>query len=161
MQMRNQRLFGSWRLRLPPRLWRIAVRAGVAVVIAVVGLVVTPATPAHASWYQCVKTEFCMWSDINDSGAFYAAVNSDANLTRWSISTAYCRQGTWNDCASSAYNYGTSGMGVFMYQDINYGGGDFCLPNYTGLDNFTVVTFNNSWVGLNDNVSSLRWSWSC
>src|SRR5207302_1812551 len=104
------------------------------------------------------KTQFCMWSDINDSGAFYAAVNSDANLTRWSISTAYCRQGTWNDCASSAYNYGTSGMGVFMYQDINYGGGDFCLPNYSGLDNFTVVTFNNSWVGLNDNVSSLRWS---
>ena len=68
MQMRNQRLFGSWRLRLPPRLRRIAVRAGIAVVIAVVGLVVTPATPAHASWYQCVKTEFCMWSDINDSG---------------------------------------------------------------------------------------------
>src|SRR6266571_2687396 len=120
-------------------------------------------TSAHASTAavsaalsDCPSTYFCVWknSGYNDGPAKFAGNNTD-----WrAFSHASCPSGNWNDCASSGYNHGTSGLGVEVWQNINYGGASACLPRGWQLSNFAGYVYPGTNVSFNDSISSNFWT---
>jgi len=111
------------------------------------GLAVTSA-PAEA--YSCDSGKLCAWEHADFRGARAQFGGDNAHWSYFAKSTG----GNWNDVASSTWNNGTSGMGVFLYEHSHYDGRAFCVPRgyrYSHL----------SWYSFNDIVSSNRWSWSC
>jgi hypothetical protein len=86
------------------------------------------------------------WGDFPQSECVYPAAAKDAD-------------GTWNDCASSGYNDGTSGDAVVVYQNINYGGEDACLPDLSAAySDFADYTYGDGSASLNDSISSNSWT---
>jgi hypothetical protein len=109
------------------------------------------AQPAAAS--SCAPGDLCFWVNSGYTGPMGHVAG---NNSWWgSFSQAQCKTGTWSDCASSLYNHGNSDA-VYVYQDVNYGGGRACLAKGTKWSNLTLGYFNNS-DGLNDAISSNEW----
>lgn len=97
--------------------------------------------------------DLCFWVNIGWGGAKGHVAGNNGN---WAVfPQAQCAGGTWNDCASSAFNDGNFDA-VRLRQDINGGGGFFCIPKGVGYSNFTRLSFSNG-ANLNDAVSSNYW----
>jgi hypothetical protein len=108
---------------------------------------------------DCPATYLCVWVNINYSGgpAKFAGNNQD-----WlDFSSQGCRGGNWNDCASSGYNHGTSGLGVDVFRDIGYGGDGACLPKGWNNANFTTLLWPGTKNTFNDSISSNFWTDAC
>jgi Peptidase inhibitor family I36 len=86
------------------------------------------------------------WGDYPEHECVYPAAAHDADKT-------------WNDCASSIYNDGTSGLGVDVYQNSKYGGAVSCIPDkstiYSDLADWQYGS--NTSVNMNDSISSNNW----
>jgi Peptidase inhibitor family I36 len=97
--------------------------------------------------------DLCFWVNIGWGGAKGHVAGNNGN---WAVfPQAQCAGGTWNDCASSAFNDGNFDA-VRLRQDVNGGGGFFCIPKGVGYSNFTRLAFSNG-ANLNDAVSSNYW----
>jgi len=95
----------------------------------------------------------CFWVDIGWGGHKGHVAGNNGN---WGVfPQAQCNGGTWNDCASSAFNDGNFDA-VRLRQDINGGGGFFCIARGLGYSDFRKLHFSNG-AGLNDAVSSNYW----
>jgi hypothetical protein len=127
---------------------------------AVAGAPVTnhaPTAPAVKS--DCPATYFCVW---NSSGYSDGPAKFAGNNTNWgNFSHSSCPSGTWNDCASSGFNNGTSGFGVEVWQNINYGGASACLPRGWSLNNFAGFVYPGTSVSFNNSISSNFWTSIC
>ena len=118
-----------------------------------------PASPASADPNDCNATEMCVWVNINFRDGPGRFAGSNPNWNNFAHATcAY--NGTWNNCASSAVNFGTSGAGVQLWETINYQDGVFCLPQFAQVADFTQRQFNNGHT-LNDRVSANLWTTAC
>jgi hypothetical protein len=117
------------------------------------------AAPAAAAKSDCPSTYFCVWVNSgynNGPGKF------GGNNDNWSnFSHSGCQSGTWNNCASSGYNHGSSGLGVEVYNGINRGGASACLPQGWSLSNFSGFVYPGTSVGFNDSISSNLWTSIC
>lgn len=114
---------------------------------AVAGAVVPAATSSCPAGY------LCFWVNAGYTGN----MGKFAGNNPWwgQFSQAQCKSGTWNDCASSLYNHGNYDA-VFVYQDINYGGGRACVARGTAWSNLTTM-YSNDGHGLNDAITSNQW----
>ena len=108
---------------------------------------------------DCPATYLCVWVNINYNGgpAKFAGNNSS-----WSaFPSGGCQVHSWNDCASSGYNHGTSGLGVDVYRDIYYGGNAACLPKGWNYADFTKLVWPGTSHTFNDSISSNFWTDAC
>ena len=98
----------------------------------------------------CPSGALCFWNARNFTGGPGKLFGRNAN---WSaFGHASCPSGTWNNCASSAYNNGVSCDSV-MWDGTNYtfgAAGALVLDRGVGLDlasvGFDGVTSSNSWI---------------
>jgi hypothetical protein len=114
---------------------------------------------APAALSDCPATNFCFWvnAGYNDGPGRLSGDNPD-----WRIfAHGSCQTRNWSDCASSGFNNGTSGLGVEVWQNINYGGASACLPRGWRLDNFAGFVYPDTNVGFNDSISSNFWTSIC
>ena len=117
----------------------------------------TGAAPAALS--DCHATNFCFWvnAGYNDGPGQLSGDNTD-----WrAFGHASCQTHNWSDCASSGFNDGTSGLGVEVWQNINYGGASACLPRLWRLNNFAGFVYPGTSVSFNDSISSNFWTSNC
>ena len=115
------------------------------------------ATPAAES--ACPSSYFCAWVNANyDIGpGQWAGDNPD-----WlDFAQSSCADGTWNDCASSIYNHGTSGDSVEVYQNVNYGGASACIPDDSAYANLANYDYPGTTISMNDSISSNYWNTLC
>lgn len=110
-------------------------------------------------------TYFCFWVNSGYGGNMgkFAGPNPNWGLFKDSEcvypAAAHDADGTWNDCASSGYNDGTSGDAVVVYQNTNMGGEDACLPDHsTAYSDFASYTYGDGSASLNDSISSNSWT---
>ena len=104
---------------------------------------------------DCTSTYFCFWTDINFGGPMGKVAGNNPTWT--AFRQAACPTGTWNDCASSGFNNGTSGLGVRVYENANYGGRSTCVrKGWRG--NFTDRKWDGTSTNINDKISSNRWT---
>lgn len=116
----------------------------------------TALTPDAMS--ACPSTDFCVWvnKNYNDGPGKFGGDNQ-----YWSkFPHKSCPTGTWDNCASSGWNHGTSGLGVEVYQG-NYGGAAACLPRGWHLANFAGYVYPGTNVKFNDTISSNYWTSNC
>lgn len=113
----------------------------------------TPAVPSG-----CGSGNFCFWNNANFDDGPGQVSGDNANYTEFPH--ASCPYGTWNDCISSLYNNGTSGLGVDVFLDANYGLPDMCIPDNSG---YAVLPeyYPGTSVVLNDSISSNLWTNDC
>ncbi|MEU9448847.1 peptidase inhibitor family I36 protein [Streptomyces sp. NPDC048277] len=103
------------------------------------------ATPAAVP-SGCSAGYLCFWVNIGYSDGPGKLSGTNANWTAFSHST--CASKTWNDCASSIYNDGTTDNAV-VYTDANYSGSSGVIDKGTGGDLTSAwndVISSNSWV---------------
>jgi type II secretory pathway pseudopilin PulG len=103
----------------------------------------------------CAATYLCFWVNINEGGAEGKLAGSNPSWAAFAQSQ--CAGGTWNNCASSIVNAGTSGLGAQEYEYVNYGGGQFCMYDDEYISN--LVNFG-PWPdgsSTNDSISSNNW----
>jgi hypothetical protein len=112
-----------------------------------------PAAMQPAAQSSCPAGYLCFWVNAGYAGA----MGKFAGDNGWwgQYSQAQCQTGTWNDCASSLYNHGNYDA-VYVYQDVNYGGGRACAARGTAWSNLTTLHFNNG-AGMNDVITSNKW----
>ena len=109
---------------------------------------------------DCPSTYFCFWvnSGYGDGPGKFSGAND--NWGDYSHST--CASGTWNNCASSGYNHGTSGLGVEVWNGTGYTGYSACLPKDWSNSNFANLVWPNSGnTAFNDSISSNYWTSLC
>ncbi|MFD3583275.1 peptidase inhibitor family I36 protein [Streptomyces sp. NPDC058683] len=99
---------------------------------------------------DCPNTWFCFWQDANYSSTPGKVQGDNADWRRFSHSGCY--NGTWSDCASSAWN--RTGTTVVVWRDIGYSGLLYCLPNGWYNSNFAYAYWPGTFDGLNDSISS-------
>jgi hypothetical protein len=109
---------------------------------------------ATAAFDGCDATYLCFWVNTGRGGAEGKVAGSNPNWADFSQSQ--CAGGTWNNCASSLVNAGTSGLGAQVYEDTNYKGGDMCLSDDEYLANLTNYTWADG-SSVNDSISSNNW----
>ena len=108
---------------------------------------------------DCPITYFCVW---NSSGYTDGPGKFGGNNANWSnFSHSSCPTGTWNNCASSGYNNGTSGLGVGVWNGVNYGGASACLPQGWSLSNFAGYVWPGTSISFNNAIGSNFWVNSC
>lgn len=121
-------------------------------------LVALPATPAAASLSQCASGFICVWNATGYTDGPGSFGGSNQNWSLFSHST--CPSGTWNNCASSVYNHGSSGLGVNVYVDIDYATGSLCVPQGAGASDLSVWQYTNG-ANANNSISSNFWTSTC
>ncbi|MBM7788296.1 peptidase inhibitor family I36 protein [Tenggerimyces flavus] len=77
------------------------------------------AAPAEPAASTCEPGYLCFWTEDDYQGA----KGKVAGNNKWwgAFSQPACPRGTWNDCAQSAKNRGTSCTAI-VYSDVDYGG---------------------------------------
>lgn len=80
----------------------------------------TPASAATNPLEACPQGYFCVWSDVNYTGAM-GKFKSDNNDWR-KFPQAACPSKTWNDCASSMFNRTDKVVDVYDWVNHNAGG---------------------------------------
>ncbi|MFG1807454.1 peptidase inhibitor family I36 protein [Streptomyces sp. NPDC049040] len=114
---------------------------------------------APAAKSDCPAGSFCVWvnSNYSDGPAKFSGNNSD-----WTqFSHASCASGTWNNCATSGFNNGTSGLGVVVWQLVGGSGDGACLPRGWALSDFQGYVWPNTTDSFNDSISANVWSSNC
>ncbi len=144
---------------LMPRRGRSVTRLGVATALVLGSFLILPVAPASAAASDCNATQLCVWVNINYNGGPGRFTGSNSNWNNFPH-PACPYNGTWNNCASSAVNDGTSGLGVQLWETIGYHDGVFCLPQFAQVADFTNRQFNNGH-NLNDRVSANKWTSAC
>lgn len=113
---------------------------------------VAPATvtPAAAP-AGCTSGNLCFWRDNNTSGGTNGPGQLSGKNANWAVfSHPSCAGGTWNNCASYAYNHGVSCAAV-MYDLTSYNAnGDWLIINRN-------VGVDLAAIGFNDEASSNDW----
>jgi hypothetical protein len=109
---------------------------------------------AVAAFDGCAATFLCFWVNANKGGAEGKFSGNNPNWANFAQSQ--CASKTWNDCASSIVNAGTSGLGAQEYQNINYGGGQFCVSDDEYISDLTSLTWPDGDT-MNDSISSNNW----
>lgn len=108
---------------------------------------------------DCPATNFCVWvnSGYSDGPGKFAGAN-----TNWGIfAHASCQTRTWNNCASSGFNNGTSGLGVEVWDGTGYTGLSACLPRGWHTSTFSGLVWPGSNTSFNDSISSNYWTSIC
>ncbi|MER5515974.1 peptidase inhibitor family I36 protein [Streptomyces sp. NPDC048254] len=108
---------------------------------------------------DCPSTYFCFWVNLNygDGPGKFSGANDD-----WSdYSHSTCASGTWNNCASSGYNHGSSGLGVEVWNGTGYTGSSACLPKDWSNSNFANLVWPGTSTSFNDSISSNYWTSIC
>jgi hypothetical protein len=115
-----------------------------------------PSAMQPAALSSCPASNLCFWVNAGYAGN----MGKFAGDNGWwgQYSQAQCASGTWNDCASSLYNHGNYDA-VYVYQDVNGGGGRACVAKGTAWSNLTTLHYNNG-AGLNDSITSNKWGTS-
>ncbi|MFJ9899949.1 peptidase inhibitor family I36 protein [Streptomyces sp. NPDC091280] len=106
----------------------------------------------------CTAGNFCFWNNAYyDDGPGQVSGNNN-NYT--AFAHASCPHQTWNDCISSVYNDGTSGLGVAVYLDAGPSGVSWCVPDNTGYA-LLPTYYPNTTTVLNDSISANKWTSAC
>jgi Peptidase inhibitor family I36 len=106
--------------------------------------ITTPVEPAIST---CEATYLCFWVGNEYTGSRGRVSGDNPTWTRFAQPN--CPSGTWNDCASSAKNRGTS-CTAHVYSDVDYRGTHHAIGR--GGDRPFLAFY---W--LNDAISSNRW----
>lgn len=119
------------------------------------GLTVTAAAPAVAAAAPsgCSAGNLCFWNGTGYSDGPGELAGSNSNWAVFSHST--CGSGTWNNCASSLYNNGTSCTAV-VWLSAGYTEGNEYLAKGQGVTN--LATWNTDTGPWNNNISANSWS---
>jgi hypothetical protein len=108
---------------------------------------------------DCPATYLCVWVNANYSGG---PAKFAGNNDHWSAFPSQgCQVRSWNDCASSGYNHGTSGLGVEVYRDNYYSGLQACLPKGWHNGDFSKLVWGGTNNTFNDSISSNFWTDAC
>jgi hypothetical protein len=122
--------------------FHVSLRRKTAVLAATIGVVALAttvgATSASANFGHCPTQYFCTYAD-NAGGGYPNDELKDSN-SNWAVFGGVGLDG-------SAYNNGTSGMGVTVYDKWGYF--DYCTPYHGG-------TYNAGHIG-----GSNFWGWQC
>lgn len=123
-----------------------------------------PPTSAHSAMTPTAKSDcpagsFCVWKDANYSDGPGKFAGDNADWTNFSHSS--CSSGTWNNCASSGFNNGTSGLGVSVRQLVGGGGDAACLPRGWSLSDFSGYVWPGTSDSFNDSISANFWTSAC
>ena len=126
---------------------------------AAVAIAAGTASPALASTGECWSGYGCMWVDGSYStwngtgpGQVYSYLAQYSQSAKSACTTGHAApnaMGTWQDCTSSMYNAGTSGLTYWAYKDSFYGGSYYGIAQGNGWNNLSTY-------GLNDAISSSR-----
>jgi len=115
---------------------------------------------AVAAFDGCPSTYLCFWVNASRGGAEGEVAGSNPDWADFAQSQ--CKSGTWNDCASSLVNNGTSGLGALEYENTNYkvsdGGDPLCM--YDGEYIANLANGYYYWTdgtSMNDSISSNNW----
>src|SRR5450755_3556872 len=112
---------------------------------------------AVAAFDGCASSFLCFWVNKNEGGAEHQLSGNNSDWVN--LSESQCATKTWNDCASSIVNAGTSGLGAQEFQSINYGGGQFCMSDDEYISNLAGADW--TWTDgktINDSISSNNWA---
>jgi hypothetical protein len=109
---------------------------------------VRPAAPAG-----CASGALCFWRDNNTSGGSNGPGQLQGRNSNWAaFSHPSCQTGTWNNCASFAYNNGNNCTAV-MWDGTGYSfgvEGAVWIDRQVGVDlpslGFNDVASSNSWI---------------
>lgn len=115
------------------------------------------ARPAAES--ACPASYFCAWVNANYSIGPGQWAGDNPNWLDFAESS--CASHTWNDCASSIYNHGTSGDSVEVYQNVNYGGASACISDNTAYADLADYVYPGTDISMNDSISSNYWNTLC
>lgn len=96
---------------------------------AIVATVAIAATPASASYSECLANEACLFDGHNGADPLLIYYTSG-----WAHSGCQNLPPSINDRTSSAINRFPSGDTISFYQNINCGGGHFDLPAGQAVD---------------------------
>ena len=112
---------------------------------------------AVSAFEGCASTYLCFWVNKNEGGAEHQLSGNNSDWVN--LPESQCTTKTWNDCASSIVNAGTSGLGAQEFQSINYKGGQFCMYD----DEYISNLGSGSWTWpdgatMNDSISSNNWA---
>ncbi|MDQ0598844.1 hypothetical protein QF037_003189 [Streptomyces canus] len=104
----------------------------------------------------CDSGNLCFWNGENYTGAGPGELSG--RNSNWGVfGQSACPNGTWSDCASSAYNNGVSCNAV-MWTGTNYSGGFYRLSRGSGETQFASSHNNNfssnSWISPSDTTTS-------
>lgn len=106
------------------------------------------AAPVEPAVTSCTATYLCFWTEDEYQGERGRVAG---NNKWWGVfREPACPNGTWNDCAQSAKNRGTSGCSVTVYADVDYTGRNITIPR--GGDRPALWFY-----GMNRVISSNRW----
>lgn len=130
-----------------------------AVILSIGAVINIPAIPAGAAVTDCNPGQLCVWVNTSYNGGPGRFTGNNSNWNNFPH-TSCTYNGTWNNCASSGFNDGTTGLGVQLWETIGYADGVFCMPQGTQIANFGNRTFNNGH-SLNDRVSANFWTSAC
>ncbi|MBB5939289.1 peptidase inhibitor family I36 protein [Streptomyces zagrosensis] len=97
--------------------------------------------PTATSAHTCNTGYYCVYSNANYGGSEYLFADNNPSWKAWAI----------DDNDSSSWNGGTSGMGVYLYRDINYRTPLGCLPDGRGWTQHRP----------NDSGSGNKWTRDC
>ncbi|MFI6009568.1 peptidase inhibitor family I36 protein [Streptomyces sp. NPDC051243] len=105
---------------------------------------------------DCPQRFFCVWVNADYGSSRGQFEQDNARWTRFA--QPKCPTGNWSDCASSGYNNGTSGLGVRVYEHVDYKGASKCLPKGWKGSTFTRVNWEGTSTNINDKISSNKWT---
>ncbi|WP_377267543.1 peptidase inhibitor family I36 protein [Peterkaempfera sp. SMS 1(5)a] len=135
----------------------------VASVAALLGAVASAGTANAATMVEprgCSAGNFCFYNNAEYNDGPGQLSGNNANFTVFSHPS--CQTHTWNDCISSVYNHGTSGLGVNVYRDANYSGAVFCVPDNVAYAYLPAAyPYTLGLIPLNDSISSNKWTTDC
>lgn len=113
-------------------------------------------TQPAAGMADCPASNFCAWDNYNFSGGPGEWSGNAPNYTFWPHSgCGFTSLYTWDNCASSVYNHGTS-CNLTFYDGINYTGAHYNLPRGSYLARMTLDKMSDGG-SANDRISSHRW----
>jgi hypothetical protein len=110
---------------------------------------------AVAAFDGCTSTYLCFWVNKNQGGAEHKVSGNNSDWANFAESQ--CASNTWNNCASSIVNAGTSGLGAQEFQNVGFGGGQFCMFDDEYISNLTSETWTDGDT-MNDSISSNTWA---
>ncbi|WP_405853862.1 peptidase inhibitor family I36 protein [Streptomyces sp. NBC_01515] len=108
----------------------------------------------------CSAGNFCFWNNSYYGDGPGQVSGNNSNYTVFPHSS--CPYQTWNDCISSVYNDGTSGLGVAVYLDAGDSrtSASWCVPDNVG---YTLLPqyYPGTTTVLNDSISANFWTSAC
>jgi hypothetical protein len=113
-------------------------------------------TSSPRGYGVCPSTYLCFW--VNSGFTANWGKFAGNNPSWGAYSQSECAGGTWNDCASSLYNNGSTEQAL-VWQNNSYKGGYACVARGTTMySNLANWTYANNSASMNDSISSNDWT---